>query len=90
MSASISGSASEGAASAEGLARRCALTNAEAALLAALVDGATLKEFATRRGVSVHTVRNQLKQLFHKTGVRRQSDLIRLALLATRQESSAS
>ncbi len=68
-----------------GVARRLrdlyGLSDAEARLTAALASGATVKEWAAHRGVSVETVRWQLKQVFAKTGVSRQSDLLRLVLL---------
>ncbi len=51
-------------------------------LLLALAQGATLQEFADQRGVELSTLRSQLKNLFAKTGKTRQSELIRLALMA--------
>lgn len=54
------------------------LSRAEAQLAALLVTGLTLQESATRLRVSLNTVRTQLKQVFEKTGVSRQADLIRL------------
>ncbi len=57
------------------------LTDAEAMLTAALAGGMTVREWAEHRGISVETVRWQLKQVFQKTGVSRQSDLMRLVLL---------
>ena len=72
------------------VARAHGLTVAETALLAALIDGATLIEFAERRGISVHTARNQLKSVFQKTGTRRQTELLRLALGRNDGEFSAS
>jgi DNA-binding CsgD family transcriptional regulator len=63
------------------LSRRFGLTPAQANLLAALINGHSLADYARDRNVSVGTVRTHLKQLFAKTGQRRQSDLIRLVLL---------
>jgi DNA-binding CsgD family transcriptional regulator len=56
------------------------LTSAEAALAAELASGSTLAEIADNRHLSRHTVRNQLKSVFAKTGARSQSDLVRLVL----------
>jgi DNA-binding CsgD family transcriptional regulator len=56
------------------------LTPAEAELVALLVDGASLEEAARRRGVSINTVRSQLKAVFAKTDTSRQGELIRLVL----------
>ena len=55
------------------------LTEAEMRVIAELVDGTRPAEFAQRHGISVHTVRTHLRNIFDKTGLRRQSDLIRLA-----------
>jgi DNA-binding CsgD family transcriptional regulator len=48
-----------------------ALTEAEANLAMGIVEGVSLAEYAARNGVTVHTVRAQLKSIFQKTGVRR-------------------
>jgi DNA-binding CsgD family transcriptional regulator/PAS domain-containing protein len=56
------------------------LTAAESALALALVRGATLDEHAASRGVSINTVRVQLKQVMAKTGAARQADLVRILL----------
>lgn len=53
------------------------LTPAEARLAAFLKDGLSLKEAAEQLGISVNTARNQIKSVFEKLGVNRQSDLIR-------------
>ena len=60
------------------LAMRYRLTAAESQLLAQLGDGLGPADIASANGVSIHTVRTHLKHLFDKTGVSRQSDLIRL------------
>lgn len=52
------------------------LTQAEALLAQALVNGLSVKEYATERGLSVHTVRVQLKAITGKIGVRRQTELV--------------
>jgi len=66
---------------ADRLRSRYRLTGAEAALAAALADGSRLSEYAGKRGVSMSTVRTQLKQCFRKTATSRQADLIRLILI---------
>jgi len=53
------------------------LTPAETRLAARLKDGLTLKEAAVDLGVSVNTVRNQLRAVFDKMGLNRQSELVR-------------
>jgi DNA-binding CsgD family transcriptional regulator len=61
-------------------ARMYGLTRAETRLLRALLDGRTLRDHAARSGITLHTTKGYLKQLFGKTGARRQADLVRLAL----------
>lgn len=53
------------------------LTPAETRLAARLKDGLTLKEASGDLGVTFNTVRNQLRAIFEKIGLSRQSDLIR-------------
>lgn len=53
------------------------LTAAETRLAARLKDGLTLKEAADELSVSVNTVRNQLRAIFDKMGLNRQSELVR-------------
>jgi len=55
-------------------------TPAEARLLAALIGGERLPDYAARSGISPTTAKTHLKSLFDKTGKRRQADLIRLTL----------
>jgi DNA-binding CsgD family transcriptional regulator/PAS domain-containing protein len=65
----------------ESLARIYGLTRAEAVLVDLIArDGPSLAEAAERLGVARETVRTHLKRAYDKTGVRRQSDLTRLAL----------
>lgn len=64
----------------DALVRMFGLTPAEARLAGALVTGSSLEQYARHRGVSVGTVRVQLKQVQAKTGARRQSELVRLVL----------
>jgi DNA-binding CsgD family transcriptional regulator len=52
------------------------LTPAEARLAAGLASGRALSEVATELGVGKETARAQLKSVFGKMGVRRQSELV--------------
>jgi len=63
-----------------GIARLYGLTRAEARLLRALLDGMTLGEHAAESGITLNTTKGYVKQLFGKTGTRRQADLLRLIL----------
>lgn len=63
------------------LRRLYGLTAAEATLATLLVNGRSPEEAAGELGVSIHTVRTQLKHVLGKTGARRQAELIRLVLL---------
>jgi DNA-binding CsgD family transcriptional regulator/PAS domain-containing protein len=54
------------------------LTRAEAEVAVLVAQGRSVREIAAARGVAVGTVRNQLKQVFAKTGVRRQAALVRV------------
>ncbi|MDP2123056.1 MAG: alpha/beta fold hydrolase, partial [Parvibaculum sp.] len=68
----------EAAADAAGMYRETfGLTPAEARLAARLKDGLSLKEAAVELNIAVNTARNQIKGVFEKLGVNRQSDLIR-------------
>lgn len=53
------------------------LTPAEVRLARKLRDGRSLQDAADDLSVSVNTVRNQLRAIFDKMGLKRQSDLIR-------------
>lgn len=57
------------------LKRLHGLTDAECRLALALADGASIEDAAAQGGVSHHTVRAQLRSIFAKTGVNRQSAL---------------
>lgn len=57
---------------------RYALTPAEAALVSALAHGQSLAGYAEAKGLSVFTVRAQLKAVFAKTNVHRQGELVAL------------
>ena len=67
----------------DGLASRFGLTEAEAAVLAELVDGLTPAEIATRKGVSLTTVRTHIARLHLKFGTTRTLDVVRIALNAS-------
>ena len=74
------------------LASLYGLTDAEAELATLLSAGHSLEAAAEIRGVTLHTARSQVRNVFGKTGVNRQSELVRLllnnvtALLLTRAE----
>jgi DNA-binding CsgD family transcriptional regulator len=57
------------------------LTRAEARLAIALKDGATPREAAAALGISSHTAHIHLTHIFEKTGVNRQSALLRVMAL---------
>lgn len=52
------------------------LTFAEAKLATALANGESLKSYAESTEVSQNTVRTQLSSIFHKTGIKRQAELV--------------
>ncbi|MRW93344.1 helix-turn-helix transcriptional regulator [Duganella sp. FT80W] len=56
------------------------LTEAEARLTEALVNGCTLQEYADKRQLSLNTIRTQVRAAAAKIGVTRQSDLVRIVL----------
>lgn len=62
------------------LRQRYGLTPAEARLAWEIVQGGGRKSAAANRGISVSTARTQLTSIFDKTGVRRQSELVRLLM----------
>ncbi len=76
----ISDPEQQGAAGAETLQRLFGLTHAEARLSLLLADGQTLDEAADALGVSRNTARTHLRAVFSKTGVSRQTQLVRLIL----------
>ena len=55
------------------------LTPAEVRVLDLLVGGASQTEIATRVGIAPSTVKTHVLHLFHKTGCKRQADLVKLA-----------
>lgn len=56
------------------------ITPAEAALACSLATGVTPELAAHERGVSINTVRSQIRSLYRKMGVSRQTDLVRVLL----------
>ncbi len=62
----------------DALRRLYRLTPAESRLCTALANGKTLKTYAQSEGVSLETVRSQLKQAMVKTDTHKQAQLVRL------------
>jgi len=60
------------------IAQALGITPAEARLAQALATGQTIKEYAATQAVSPETARSHLKNLFRKTGCRRQVELVQL------------
>lgn len=65
------------------------LTAAEAAVAVFLTQGQSLAQIATTRGVSIETVRKQLKTLFLKTDTHSQSDLVSMLAVSLAALSEA-
>ena len=70
------------------LRRRFGLTPAEAAVALEIVRGDGREATAARLGIGATTVRSHLSQIFEKTGVRRQAELVRLLLQGHRKGES--
>jgi DNA-binding CsgD family transcriptional regulator len=64
----------------QAMASAFGLAPAEARLLCALAAGRSLADHAEATGTTMNTVRTQLRQVFHKTGINRQADLVRAVL----------
>ncbi|QPC92690.1 hypothetical protein [Mesorhizobium sp. INR15] len=60
------------------------LPKGAAQLVAAIAANEELQAYADRTGISMNTVRYHLKTAYSRTGVRRQSDLVRLVTTALR------
>jgi DNA-binding CsgD family transcriptional regulator len=59
--------------------RACfALSEKEAELALAIGDGRTLEEYACAKGVTLATVKTQLRSIFAKTNTKRQTQLVKL------------
>lgn len=67
--------------------RSFGLSRAEAMAAFALAEGQSATDQAESRGVSVHTIRNQIKSAMIKMGVHRQTDM---AVLISRMLASGS
>jgi DNA-binding CsgD family transcriptional regulator len=52
------------------------LSPAELRVASALLTGKSPEEYAQEAGVTLNTVRTQVKSLFQKTGTHRQSELV--------------
>ena len=63
------------------------LTVAESAVAQALLQGATPRQVAEQRQVSLNTVRTLMARVLGKTGTHRQADLVRLLLPLTTAEA---
>jgi DNA-binding CsgD family transcriptional regulator len=64
----------------ERLRRLYGFTPVEAEIASRILAGTRLPEISEELGISIHTVRGYLKQLFAKTDTHRQSDLVRVML----------
>jgi DNA-binding CsgD family transcriptional regulator len=71
--------------SGEGLRHLFNLTPAETALAREILEGHCVESAALRLGVGTETARSRLKVIFRKTRTHRQSDLMRLLLVAQPQ-----
>ena len=60
------------------IAHAFGLTPREMSIVVALVDTGNPAEVAARLGVTANTVKSHLKAIFHKSGVSRQGDLVKL------------
>lgn len=58
------------------------LTPSEARIVHGLVERGSVEEAARCAGVSLSTARTYLKNVYHKTGVSKQAELVRLALVS--------
>lgn len=64
----------------DAICRLYGLTPAEGRLALGLTNGHKLDDLAEEWGVSMHTVRSQLRQIFRKTDTSRQSEVVKLIL----------
>jgi DNA-binding CsgD family transcriptional regulator len=75
----------------ESLVSVYSLTPSEAQVAISLANGHSVDEIAKGSNHSAHTIRSQLKSVFRKTGVSRQSELVKVLLtgpFAQRRRSS--
>jgi DNA-binding CsgD family transcriptional regulator len=59
------------------LATMLGVSPAEGRLVAALMAGEGLTDYADRVGISKNTVKTQMRQIFNKTGYNRHSEIVR-------------
>jgi DNA-binding CsgD family transcriptional regulator len=64
-------------AAAEAFSKMHSLSPSEGNIVEAMAEGLTIVEIASRNGTSPATVRTQVKHIFVKTGLGRQSDIVR-------------
>ncbi|GAB5413684.1 MAG: hypothetical protein Cons2KO_12870 [Congregibacter sp.] len=62
------------------LARKYSLTPAECKLVESLCAGSSMAEHAKEHGISPNTARTHMQRVREKLGVKRQADIVRLAL----------
>jgi DNA-binding CsgD family transcriptional regulator len=62
---------------------KLSLTPAETRIAIALFKGQSVEEYAKEAGISINTARWHVKQIYAKTGVKRQTELIRMLLKTT-------
>jgi DNA-binding CsgD family transcriptional regulator len=60
------------------VAKLFGLAPAEARLAILLGEGLTLREAAAKMGITENSVRSYSKNIFHKTGLNRQAEIVRL------------
>ena len=82
------GAAVDEADGAEAMAAAFSFTPTETRLIESLLAGRSLKKSAAALGVAMTTARTHLDNIFQKTGVRRQAELIRLAARVTSAATS--
>jgi DNA-binding CsgD family transcriptional regulator len=76
----ISGPQAESQIPERAVEQRLGLAPAEARFVGALIAGQTMADYAETTGVTVNTLKTQLRHIFLKTGHNRQADLIRAVL----------
>ena len=59
------------------LATMLGISPAEGRLIAALMAGESLQDYADRVGISKNTIKTQMRQIFNKTGYNRHGDIVR-------------
>lgn len=77
---SVAGVSAPGVSSRMEFAALYGLTPSEVEVAIALASGSSLKEIATRRRVSINTVRTHLSRLRSKLGVRSQAEVLRVTM----------